>query len=360
MEPLSATDLHTVLDVARELGEVRDLEGLHAGVLPQLRRLVPYDTASFNEIAPSAGEAVVTVVEPTDAIFDGAEEIFGAYAHQNPLIAAAQRPGDTAVRKFSDFISRRQLHRLDLYELVYATIEVEHQIAFTLPAPSAHVIGLALNRKRGDFSERDRNVLQAIRPFVVQAYIDAAARARARAAVAALEWATDSTAHAVIVLGRGGRIELATDLAIRWLGGVAPADVGIRLPEPLRAWSAAQRRRARQGRHHGQPLELCAGEATLTAQFIPGGADRLDAILLRQRAPLRTGAMLALGLTNREIEVLRLLAHGLSNGQIALELALSERTIAKHLEHVYAKLDVGNRTAAVARARDVSTRAGRN
>ena len=360
MEPLSATDLHTVLDVARELGEVRDLDGLHAGVLPQLRRLVPYDTASFNEIAPSAGEAVVTVVEPTDAIFDGAEEIFGAYAHQNPLIAAAQRPGDTAVRKFSDFISRRQLHRLDLYELVYATIEVEHQIAFTLPAPSAHVIGLALNRKRGDFSERDRNVLEAIRPFVVQAYIDAAARARARAAVAALEWATDSTAHAVIVLGRGGRIELATDLATRWLGGLAPAGVGIRLPEPLRAWSAAQRRRARQGRHHGQPLELCAGEATLTAQFIPGGADRLDAILLRQRAPLRTGAMLALGLTNREIEVLRLLAHGLSNGQIALELALSERTIAKHLEHTYAKLDVGNRTAAVARARDISTRAGRN
>jgi DNA-binding NarL/FixJ family response regulator len=67
--------------------------------------------------------------------------------------------------------------------------------------------------------------------------------------------------------------------------------------------------------------------------------------------------MRALELTSREIEVLRLLAHGLSNGQIALELALSERTIAKHLEHIYGKLDVGNRTAAVARAREASVRA---
>jgi DNA-binding CsgD family transcriptional regulator len=360
MEPLSATDLHTVLDVARELGGVGDLEALHAGVLPQLRRLVPYDTASFNEIAPSAGEAVVSVVEPVDAMFEGGEEIFGIYAHQNPLVGAAQRHGDTGVRKFSDFISRRELHRLDIYDLVYAAIDVEHQIAFTMPAPSERVIGFALNRKGGDFSERDRTILEAIRPFVVQAYIDAAARARTRATVAALEWATDSSAHAVIVLGREGQIELATDLATSWLSGLTDVGLGIHLPEPLRAWSAAQGRRAREHCHAGRPLELCAGEATLTAQFIPGGADRLDAILLRQRAPLRTGAMLALGLTNREIEVLRMLAHGLSNGQIALELALSERTIAKHLEHIYAKLGVGNRTAAVARARDASTRAGRN
>jgi DNA-binding CsgD family transcriptional regulator len=360
MELLSATDLQTVLDVARELGGARDLEDLHAAVLPQLRRLVAYDTASFNEIAPAAGEAVVTAVEPADTMFDGGEEIFGAYAHQNPLIAAAQRPGDTGVLRFSDFISRRQLHCLEIYDLVYATIEVEHQIAFTLPAPSAHVIGFALNRKRGDFSERDRNVLEAIRPFVVQAYIDAAARARARAAVAALECASDSAAQAVIVLGRGGRIELATDLASHWLGALTRAGAPIRLPEPVLAWSAAQRRRAREGRSRVRPLELRAGDVTLTAQFVPGGTDRLDAILLRQRAPLRADAVRSLGLTNREIDVLRLLAHGLSNGQIALELALSERTIGKHLEHIYAKLDVGNRTAAVARAREASTHSRHN
>jgi DNA-binding CsgD family transcriptional regulator len=356
MEPLSATDLRAVLDVARELGSARDLEALHAGVLPQLRRLVPYDTASFNEIAPAAGEAVVTAVEPSDAMFDGGEEIFGAYAHQNPLVAAAERHGDAGVRKFSDFISRRELHRLDIYDLVYAAIDVEHQIAFTMPAPSERVIGFALNRKRGDFSERDRTILEAIRPFVIQAYIDAAARARTRATVAALERATESSAQAVVVLGRQGRIEFATDLATRLLRGLTDTGIGIHLPEPLRAWSATQRGLTREARHDRRDLDLRAGKATLTAQFVPGGVDRLDAILLRQRTPLRAEALRSLGLTNREIDVLRLLAHGLSNGEIARELALSERTIAKHLEHVYGKLDVANRTAAVARARDASAR----
>jgi len=222
------------------------------------------------------------------------------------------------------------------------------------------VIGFALNRKRHDFSERDRNILQAIRPFVIQAFLDAAARARTRAAVAALEWVSDSTAQAVIVLSRNGRIEFATDRAARWLSELMPADVAIRLPEPLQAWSDAQRRREHDGPRHGQRLEVRAGMATLTARFIPGGADGLDAILLQQRAPLRADAIRALGMTNRETEVLRLLAHGLSNGQIALELALSERTIAKHLEHIYGKLDVGNRTAAVARARAESARAVAN
>jgi DNA-binding CsgD family transcriptional regulator len=360
MESLSATDLHTVLDVARELGAMSDVDGLHAGVLPQLRRLVPYDTASFNEIAPSAGEAIVTVVEPTNALYDGAEEIFGAYAHQNPLVAAAQRPGAATVNKFSDFISRRQLHRLDIYDLIYSQIEVEHQIAFTLPAPSAHVIGFALNRKRDDFSERDRDMLQAIRPFVIQAYTEAVARARTRATIAALESATGATEQAVVVVGRAGQVEFATDVATRWLGAVTGRELRLRLPEPLRAWSAAQRQRQRDGLCVGERLVMQAPEAAVTAQFIPGGLDRLDAILLRQLASLNADAIRSLGLTDREAQVLRLLEHGLSNGQIAVELGLSERTIAKHLEHVYDKLDVGNRTAAVALAREASTRVGPN
>ncbi len=59
------------------------------------------------------------------------------------------------------------------------------------------------------------------------------------------------------------------------------------------------------------------------------------------------------GLTPRESEVLDLVAGGLSNAQIALELCVSQRTVAKHLEHTYAKLGVASRTAAVARAHEL-------
>jgi DNA-binding CsgD family transcriptional regulator len=56
------------------------------------------------------------------------------------------------------------------------------------------------------------------------------------------------------------------------------------------------------------------------------------------------------GLTGREVEVLRLVASGRSNIQIAAELVLSEKTVARHLSNIFAKLDVGSRTAAAAYA----------
>ncbi len=54
------------------------------------------------------------------------------------------------------------------------------------------------------------------------------------------------------------------------------------------------------------------------------------------------------GLTAREVDVLRLVARGLSNAQIARELVLSEKTVAAHLTHIFNKTDSGNRAAAAA------------
>jgi DNA-binding NarL/FixJ family response regulator len=54
------------------------------------------------------------------------------------------------------------------------------------------------------------------------------------------------------------------------------------------------------------------------------------------------------GLSPREVEVLRLVAAGRSNPQIAGELFLSEKTVARHLSNIFTKLGVGSRTAAAA------------
>ncbi len=79
-----------------------------------------------------------------------------------------------------------------------------------------------------------------------------------------------------------------------------------------------------------------------------GGASGFDAILLSNAGQLGPAALRDAGLTLREAEVLILVARGLTNTQIARELTLSERTVGKHLEHVYAKLGLATRTAAAA------------
>jgi DNA-binding CsgD family transcriptional regulator len=88
--------------------------------------------------------------------------------------------------------------------------------------------------------------------------------------------------------------------------------------------------------------ELRAALTTLTGL----GAGPEAAELRRLLAPSRLPA----GLTDREAEVLRLLASGRSNAQIAAELVLSHKTVARHLSNIYTKLDVTTRTAAAAYA----------
>lgn len=60
------------------------------------------------------------------------------------------------------------------------------------------------------------------------------------------------------------------------------------------------------------------------------------------------------GLTDREVEVLRLLAHGLLATSIAARLSLSPRTVHKHLGNIYEKLGVHDRLVAVNIARELS------
>ncbi len=55
-------------------------------------------------------------------------------------------------------------------------------------------------------------------------------------------------------------------------------------------------------------------------------------------------------ITDRELQVLRLAAVGRTNREIAGELAISEKTVERHLGNIFTKLGVANRTAASARA----------
>ena len=65
------------------------------------------------------------------------------------------------------------------------------------------------------------------------------------------------------------------------------------------------------------------------------------------------GTVEKLGISPRELEVLRLIAAGLSNQQIAAELVVALDTVKKHTTHIYGKLGVRGRTQAVARAREL-------
>jgi LuxR family maltose regulon positive regulatory protein len=95
----------------------------------------------------------------------------------------------------------------------------------------------------------------------------------------------------------------------------------------------------------------------LAEAFGPAGASRVSAPVPPPPSPSRAETVEARAeplsdrLSDREIEVLRLIATGLSNADAGQRLFIAPSTVKKHLENIYAKLGTRNRTQAIARAR---------
>ena len=79
----------------------------------------------------------------------------------------------------------------------------------------------------------------------------------------------------------------------------------------------------------------------------PATRQEQDLTILHQPEPIiKVPAQYPDGLTLREVEVLRLVAKGLTDIQVAEQLVISHRTVSTHLTSIYGKIRVSSRTAA--------------
>ena len=97
------------------------------------------------------------------------------------------------------------------------------------------------------------------------------------------------------------------------------------------------------GDEEGFALELDAARATFELLGAAPDVASIDDLIGRTSTPDH-------GLTSREMEVLRLVAKGESNKEIAASLVISEHTVARHVQNIFTKLGVASRTAAGAYA----------
>jgi DNA-binding NarL/FixJ family response regulator len=109
---------------------------------------------------------------------------------------------------------------------------------------------------------------------------------------------------------------------------------------PIRSWGALFL--------DSSAAELAAAVFALNEGLVTGSPRLLEAGLRTQRvASLDPDGRLLEPLTERELEVLQLLAQGLANKQIAASLVISEHTVKFHVSSIYAKMGASNRTEAV-------------
>ncbi len=253
MESLSASSLHKVMGATARAVEFAELAEFRSGVVALARELVPCESASYNELKPGVG--AVVVADPDEWLTEDTVERFGRLAGENPLVAHYTRTGDGQPLRFSDFLSRRRLHALTLYDELYRHLDVEHQIAFVLPSPPGEIVGIALNRHRHDFTDEEAAMLELLR----------------------------------------------------------------------------------------RPLRACYRRLLEREQLI--------GMLNGTRDDQLTTQALAMGLSERQSEIMHAVVGGASNAQVGVSLGISRRTVEKHLQNIYAQLEVTSRTQALASLR---------
>jgi HD-GYP domain-containing protein (c-di-GMP phosphodiesterase class II)/DNA-binding CsgD family transcriptional regulator len=104
----------------------------------------------------------------------------------------------------------------------------------------------------------------------------------------------------------------------------------------------------RELRPHRPALTAADAARELRAEVQAGrlDSDAVAAVLVAAGHPASLRREWPAGLTTREVDVLRLLARGLSSKQIATQLVISPKTARNHIEHIYAKIDASSRITA--------------
>ena len=192
LERLGPSDYEGVLECVRELYAVDRVEALPRRAIDGIGRLISSEIITYNEIDPQR-QLVLRSEVPAGAIAARQVAAFERHTRQHPLIAHYAQTQDSQPLKISDFLTLSQFRRLDLYNEFFGELAINYQMAVTIPSSPRLVIGIALNRRGRDFSERDRAVLDQIRPHLAQAYRVIAERAGLRERAERAEQALWST-----------------------------------------------------------------------------------------------------------------------------------------------------------------------
>jgi DNA-binding CsgD family transcriptional regulator len=240
METLRARDLRAALEFIETAWSLADTRAFTLQTLTALAELIPADIIGYCVLDRVRRRELDYVGTDADDQYD--EQLFWSIVDEHPLCRHSQAYADFSAKRISDIISRRRFLNSRTYAEWLRPVGIEAELEAGIAPSRAITRTFILSRSQGDFSVRDRDLLELLRPHL-------------------------------------RRIHEMTELRH------ALSD-----PEP-------------EALNH---------------------------------------------LTTREREVLELVSAGMTNAAVAQRLWISPATVKKHLENIYEKLGVSNRTAATA------------
>jgi DNA-binding CsgD family transcriptional regulator len=282
---------------------------------------------------------------------------FDRHFRVHPLVRFHSSHPGGPTQRISDCITFNTFRNSALHADYYRRIGINYVMALPLRIDSANVISIVFNRSRSDFRDHERGLLDTVRQPLAAVYRHLMVCAEAGIGLRCITELAADGGWLMVRVTLGGRILDASPNALRLLRRFFPehaSSLQTSLPSVLLSWFVRSRNWGleRPAIDHAQRFTLTRSGSRLRVHFVPDPDNVATGFLLmkHERLDLDAAHLVQLPLTDREREVLALVVAGKTNGEIATILAISARTVQKHLEHIFQKLGVETRTAAAVRA----------
>jgi DNA-binding CsgD family transcriptional regulator len=351
----SRTDFDRVLEFVRGLYEPRTPDALREHLVLALRILVSNTIAVSGSVdIGTSVQARTTRANPTEFVSPEIDAIITHYVSETPMFVHFERTRSEQFARWSDLLPLSQFLRSALYNEAYRPMAVIDwcSLLFYCGPNRLEGIGVALHKQIPD---AHRDILVSISPHLRQSFRLAHTNS-ALFEIASMKTGASCRERCLIVIDLNGTITMETPSATRSLEKFFPKQTGGGLPEQLADWisrSDNNLRKATDVPAVRRPLVVERDGSRLTVHLL-SKPEQNFLVLEEHRSTIDPAALSTLPLTKRESEILAYVAVGKTNPEIAIILAISPRTVSKHLEHILNALSVDTRTAAAAIALEAS------
>lgn len=350
---LTSSQLARLTDCTIQMHRARDLDDLGRLTADTLRVLVPSDFVLIT-LAATHFPPVRFSYASHAADWNRYASDFLHHAHEDPVYTNRLRLLLDRAACATQFQSAKELERTALHEEIWQPRSIRRFLRYLTPGRLGYRLEIARTTDIA-FTEDETEILNAI-----GRHLDAATEALIARHAGRLP--AGGQLHPVqflswLVCDDQGRILRSTDQA-RTLMSACLGESALTTALPKEWLDELHRRRAG---HAPRPSWYHASATPISVHVAPIRPTQSEfsvVFLERPAPPDPTAALMRSGLTRREAEVLRWLAEGKSNAEIGIILGISGLTAKKHLESVFHKLGVENRTAAVVIALETMRDAG--
>ena len=361
MNRLRAEDIKVVLEFLPEIYQARDYESFGQFIVKDIHKITNSEAAFFHPGSLLSAQRNAMKYVRTQMFFDVPfvvtpamwEHFFKRGPAEHPLFGYMSRTRDKSAAAISDFIKLRKYQETPyIREAPPEWLQRGYvdEIAISLGGKNqSSLLGGFEISVRPNHSARVKQVLNVLRPHLRQAFLNSVAVSQLKRELSSITHAVELMDRGVVVLKEAGRIGLMTPQAHEWLKEYfGPSRLG-QLPEELRRWVRSRQEAATNESaivHVREPLRVEREGRILVVRLVADGSNEF--LLLEEK---RGGATVEelqerFELTRREAEVLYWVAEGKSNAAVATILTIKPKTVEKHLERIFLKLGVENRTEA--------------